>query len=327
MRRTTEADPAGGHRRTPVSLLLVVVATALLTGVATPAALAGARQLAGPGRPVAKTPAGTITPAKPLFSWRSAARAARYEVRVYRAGSPVLSKAGLTKLSWRCNVALEKNVALKWKVRARNASGAGPWSASRIFKVALAVGDLYGGGRVAYVLKSGDPGYVAGQTHGLIAALTDLTPAPPWGVAWSNFTDSLVGSAAQGTALGTGRANTTAIVSQTIDTQNCIGGAAYACANLVAGGYDDWYLPSKDELDKLYVTYVRSMNAEGSHDLGFNPSGNYQAYWSSSELPAGDLGLVLAWYQYFDTDPAPGADLQNTHYKTQEFSVRAVRSF
>jgi hypothetical protein len=327
MRRTTGAALAGGHTKLSVGLLLVVLTTALLTSVAASAAQAGTRQLARPSRPVAKSPAGTITAAKPLFSWRAAARAARYEVRVSRAGSMVLGKAGVTKLSWRSSAALEKNVALTWKVRARNASGAGPWSASRTFKVALAQGDLYGGGRVAYLLRSGDPGYVAGETHGLIAALSDLTPSDPWGVAWSNFTDSLVGAAAQGTALGTGRANTTAIVSQTIDTQHCVGGAAYECANLVAGGCDDWYLPSRDELDKLYLMYVRSLNAAGSDDLGFNPSGHYQAYWSSSELPAGDLGLVLVWYQYFDNDPAPGDDLQNTHFKTQEFSVRAVRSF
>ena len=36
---------------------------------------------------------------------------------------------------------------------------------------------------------------------------------------------------------------------------------------------------------------------------------------------------MLAWYQIFDNDPAPGADLQNTDFKTQTFSVRAVRSF
>jgi hypothetical protein len=242
-------------------------------------------------------------------------------VRVYEAGALKLTKTGIARLSWRAGAALEKNVALTWKVRARNSRGAGPWSASRSFKVALAVGDLYGGGRVAYILKSGDPGYVAGQTHGLIAAPADQTPANGDGVAWSNFTDSLIGAAAQGLALGTGRANTTAIVGQTIDNQTCIGGAAYICDNLVVGEYTDWYLPSKDELHKLYLMYVQV-----GEDSGFNPSRYNQYYWSSSES-AGQFDLVLAWCEYFDNDPGPDDDLQNTNYKSQTFSVRAVRSF
>lgn len=314
------------HRMLAACLFCALLAMVLVAAAA-PAAHASGRAVARPGRPVAKSPAGTVSTARPKFVWTSAVRAAGYELRVYKGASLVLRKTGLAKLSWRCGRALGKNVTLTWKVRARNASGAGPWSASRTFKVALAVGDRYGGGRVAYILRSGDPGFVAGETHGLIAALTDLTPVAPWGVAWTNFTDSLVGPAAEGTALGTGATNTAAIVAQTIDTQYCIGGAAYRCANLVEGGYDDWYLPSKDELDKLYLAYVRSMNAAGSDDLGFNPSGVYQAYWTSSECPANEFTLVLAWYQYFNNDPDPGADLQNTAYKTQEYSVRAVRSF
>ena len=59
---------------------------------------------------------------------------------------------------------------------------------------------------------------------------------------------------------------------------------------------------------------------------GFNPTGYYQSYWSSSEC-AGELGLVLAWCQHFDNNPGPDADLQNTDFKTQTCSVRAVRSF
>jgi hypothetical protein len=303
--------------------LLALLSASLGVGAAVLASPADA--LAKPGRPVAKSPTGMVENAKPLFTWKRAARAARYELRVYQAGKLVLAKAGLTRLSWRTRAPLQKNVAYTWKVRARNSRGAGAWSVSRRFKIGLKVGDAYGGGTVAYILRSGDPGYVAGQTHGLIAAPADLTAADPWGVTWSTFTDSLVGPAAQGTALGTGKANTAAIVAQTIDKYTCVDGAAYLCANLVVGDYDDWYLPSKDELQKLYLLYMKY--AAVGQSGGFNPSGYYQYYWSSSEAPANDFGFVLAWYQYFDNNPAPGADLQNTGVKTKEFSVRAVRSF
>jgi len=41
----------------------------------------------------------------------------------------------------------------------------------------LRVGESHGGGKVAYIFKHGDRGYVSGQTHGLIAAKEDLTSA------------------------------------------------------------------------------------------------------------------------------------------------------
>ena len=122
-----------------------------------------------------------------------------------------------------------------------------------------------------------------GEPHGLIAATADQTAADPWGVTWTNFTDSLIGPSAQGLALGTGRANTAAIVAQAIENQRCVEGAAYICDNLVVNGFDDWYLPSKDELHKLYLLYMKYAKAGESGN--FNPSGHYQYYWSSSECP------------------------------------------
>ena len=137
--------------RKPRALLRMLVLTLLLAslsaGAAATADQASGRALAKPGRPTAKSPSGTIRSAKPLFTWSKAPRAGKYEVRVYQDGALELAKTGIAKLSWRCDAALAKNVAFTWKVRARNARGAGPWSASHKLKVALAIGDSYGGGR------------------------------------------------------------------------------------------------------------------------------------------------------------------------------------
>ena len=162
-------------------------------------------------------------------------------------------------------------------------------------KVAVvAVGDSYGGGIVAYILQSGDTGYDANVQHGLIAATADQSI----GIQWNN--GSFVATGATGTAIGTGQANTTAIVT----IQGAGSYAAQLCNDLTAGGYNDWFLPSKDELNKLYI----NKDAIG----GF--AGSY--YWSSSEG-----STDYAWIQYFHNGN------QYYGYKYDDERVRAVRAF
>jgi hypothetical protein len=161
----------------------------------------------------------------------------------------------------------------------------------------VAVGDSYGGGIVAYILQSGDPGYDANKQHGLIAATADLIGGPT--ITWSNISNTLVGTT--GTAIGTGQANTTAIVGQ----DGCTSGAAWLCNDLTEGGYSDWYLPSKDELNKLYLNQVTIGGFAESY-----------TYWSSSEGYAPG-----AWNQNFHDG------YQYSSYKSNELRVRAVRSF
>ena len=162
----------------------------------------------------------------------------------------------------------------------------------------IAIGQSYQGGKIAYILQAGDIGYDANVQHGLIAAPSDQGTAN-WGCQGIGI------SGADGTAIGTGAQNT-------IDIMNGCGTASIAarkCGDLVLGGYSDWYLPSKDELNQLYINrYVIS----GFVNAGFG----YSNYWSSSEP-----GAYIANFQAFHNGSPGFGD------KTFPYYVRAVRSF
>ncbi len=115
--------------------------------------------------------------------------------------------------------------------------------------------DAYPVGIVFYLFQERDPGYVAVEVHGLIAASEYQTTIDEWekiedGTVWGCYENELSG--ADGTAIGTGAHNTLDIL--TGCSKAGIAAKLAADIEVIVDGatYDDWFLPSKNELALLY---------------------------------------------------------------------------
>ncbi len=165
--------------------------------------------------------------------------------------------------------------------------------------VNVTVGQSYGGGIVAYIFTSSDPGYVAGQTHGLIAATSDLYNGNK--IKWNNGTNIFTN--ATETAIGKGLVNTNMII--TTQGNNGVY-AAKICKDYRGGGFNDWYLPSINELRKL-----------SQNRLSIGGFKNHY-YWSSTETNQ-SLAVDL-----LITDPIY---VGSYNKEVADDYVRAIRSF
>jgi hypothetical protein len=113
------------------------------------------------------------------------------------------------------------------------------------------------------------------------------------------------GLAVTETGVGFGKRNTQIIVERLSglgETRQ----AAQICADLEIKGYKDWFLPSKDELDQMY------MNLKQKGLGGFEG----KMYWSSSQYDN-----FNAWGQNFNNGS------KGQHSKRFEYSVRTIRAF
>ncbi|MBU0765257.1 MAG: DUF1566 domain-containing protein [Bacteroidetes bacterium] len=129
-------------------------------------------------------------------------------------------------------------------------------------------------------------------TNAYVSATSDQSSGAQWGCFGTLI------SGADGTAIGTGNQNT-------IDIEagcTTAGIAADICANLILNGFDDWFLPSKNELNQMYI----NKSSIGGFSTG--------SYWSSTETNA-----ESAWRQIF------GSGSQGYNDKNDDRGVRCVR--
>jgi hypothetical protein len=160
-----------------------------------------------------------------------------------------------------------------------------------------------GGGLVFYVAPSGGT-FACGQIISSLCKYLEAAPitgASAWTdnrYAWSGNINTAIGSTS--TAIGSGYSNTLKMVRQ-IGAGTA--GAGSAARGYRGGGLNDWYLPSKDELNQITLNQVLLSATAG--------------YWSSSEATA-----TGAWDQGSNgiqgvADPG----------KQQTTPVRPIRAF
>ena len=129
---------------------------------------------------------------------------------------------------------------------------------------------------------------------------------------WGDYRTQIGGDAAL-TGIGEGQAATTAIVSH-MEGKSITDTAAQLCDALSHNGFEDWFLPSRDELNAIWDNIVDNGSGSNSGVGGF--AGEY--YWSSSEASSND-----AWTQNFNN----GNQYHLNCNKYLDERVRAVRAF
>jgi hypothetical protein len=188
--------------------------------------------------------------------------------------SPISQVTGLTA---------SDTVILRWRIS--NPPCTDSYDDVTLITAKCLIGEAKEGGIVFYHDVANNKCYVS--------ATNDQSSGAEWGCYGTTIGGTSIG-------IGSGPANTTAIVNGCSTS----GIAARVCNVLTLGGYSDWFLPSKDELNQMHIQ--RSIIG------GFSSSG----YWSSSE-DSSDNG----WLQYF------GNGNQGSNNKGSSSKVRCVRRY
>tara|TARA_B110000208_G_scaffold52225_1_gene68577 strand:+ start:99 stop:902 length:804 start_codon:yes stop_codon:yes gene_type:complete len=169
----------------------------------------------------------------------------------------------------------------------------------------LVVGGIYGDGVIFYIFEDGDTGYVLGETHGLVAAMSDYPTYLEWGCFGTDLPNvpnvTSYPPIGVGAEIGDGFNNTNAIL------QDCPSAPAAVAARSLG---PDWFLPSAKELNQMYLK--KEILEAVSGFTAFSDD-----YWSSTEISDD-----FPWLQNFYNG--------NQYSIEKNFTfpnVRAVRAF
>jgi hypothetical protein len=152
------------------------------------------------------------------------------------------------------------------------------------------IGEHFGGSIIFYLNNTGE--------HGIIATEQDLEEPAVWA-----YTDTITNAIASKPR--SGAKNTERIFHVQGDPgDEAEDYAAIECREFSIKGYNDWFMPSKDELNEMY----KQKEIIG----GFRP----YAYWSSTEV-----NISKAWFQNFGN----GAQIKAS--KIYSYALRPIRYF
>jgi len=290
----------------------------------------------------------TVTVGAPAFSLSSAAetRVVTTAITGYTitsTGAPITSYSYLgtlpsglafsTSTGRITGTPTETRTATTYTIIGASASGETATATYRL-RVTGDIGDTGPGGGTIYYYRS--TGFSCGPTRASTCRYLEAAPARWLGTSdtstrWAqqqpvDYSSTTVpGNGATDTEIGWGYRNTRAIVAQ---GNNATSASAVADSHTVTVSgvvYDDWFLPSKDELNQMckwarnqaWVSDATDCNSTGSLNSGPGASGfTAYYYWSSSES-----ANSLARMQNF----ADGAPLST--YKYNMVSIRPIRAF
>jgi hypothetical protein len=210
-------------------------------------------------------------------------------------------------------VSYPADIAKSTRIETLLASGGGAAAGTRTVRAGNTGGNTTA--QPAAVYKTGDTGPAGGVVFYDMGFYMDgwryLEAAPqdfPVSVKW---TSAGIGTFSTETGVGTGKQNTSYLVSFLREK-----GETLRAAQVVSvpeyGGYADWFLPSRDELNLMYENLKKQRIGEFSNNV----------YWSSSGgLTDGLNWNLVAWQMNF----SDGA--QNRVNCSVDGLVRAVRRF